>query len=169
MIEVIEQFVSAITDDDAWMGPASIAELFGAECIGQGIDRAAYLLGDRVVKINLHDDGQTQLERYNYFRLTADGHRRGEWAIPLMHFMETPSGLVTISEFIEGEGLNPYRRWNRSDNPFNVMDCHGENIIRSLDGIHYIIDLGYAHGYQTCVLNGHIPVGDYECTSGCYY
>lgn len=169
MIEVIEQFVAAVTDDDAGMDTISIAKLFGAEYIGEGIDRVVFLLDDQVVKVSINSDYQTQLERYNYFRLTADGHKRGEWAIPLMHFMETSAGLVTISEFIEGESLDSFRRWDRDGNPFNVMDCHGDNIIRSLDGTHYIIDLGFAHGYQECVLKGHVPVGDYECTSGCHY
>ena len=98
MNEVIEQFVSAMTGIPRGLYPNQVAKLFGAEYIGEGIDRCAYLLGDQVVKINFEDDNQTQLERYNYLNLTADGHKRGEWAIPLMHFMESRLGLVTICE-----------------------------------------------------------------------
>lgn len=167
MNEVIEQFVSAVTDYYTDMDTTSIAELFGAEYIGEGIDRVAYLLGDQVVKISYHDDSQTQLERYNYLTLTADGHKRGEWAIPLMDFMESEAGLVTICEYINGETFDAFKRWDRALNAFNVMDCHGGNVIRGLDGLMYIIDLGYAHGYQDCVVKGHTPIGDYECDHNC--
>ena len=167
MNEVIEQFVSAMTGIPRGLYPNQVAKLFGAEYIGEGIDRAAYLLGDQVVKFSFEDDRQTQLERYNYLNLTADGHKRGEWAIPLMHFMESRLGLVTICEYINGETFDSDERWDRDFNPFNVMDCHGGNVIRSLDGIYYIIDLGYAHGFQTCVLEGHTPIDDYDCDHDC--
>ena len=167
MDEVIEQFVSAITDPDRASHTGLIAELFGAEYIGEGIDRCAYLLGDQVVKISLYGDHQTQLERWNYMNLTMEGHKRGEWAIPLMRFLETSAGLVSVCEYISGETLDHERRWDRDLNAFNVMDCHGANVIKSLDGTYYIIDLGYAHGYQECVVNGHTPINDYDCDHGC--
>ena len=167
MNEIIEQFVEAVTDRDTTVSGDDILDAFGAEYIGEGLDRCAYLLGDQVVKISFVNDTQTQLERWNYMNLTMEGHRRGEWAIPLMRFIESAAGLVSVCEYISGETFDPEMRWDNHLNPFNVMDCHGENVIRSLEGIYYIIDLGYAHGYQDCVLDGHEMMYDGNCDHGC--
>lgn len=165
MEQIIEQFVEAMTDSERTATHDDIVDAFGAEYIASGIDRDAYRLGEWVVKLSQCDDMQTQLERWNYMRLTMEGHVRGDWAIPLMSFMDSPRGLVSISEFIDG--LMDIDDDATGSNSFNVRDCHGGNFIKALDGKSYIIDLGYAHGYHECVLKGHEMINSYDCDHGC--
>lgn len=136
------------------MNLSSTVQLSHPACIGSGLDRAVFRIGDKVYKIQ-HDYcmRDSNWRDYKWSML----YHRGEipewpedWAIPLYDMIDG----VLITDFIDGvtwtEHLrqeDPFRSdWGIMTNSikkFGLFDAFGHNVLVDSAGIHWFIDMGH--------------------------
>lgn len=158
-IEKVHKFVTALRQAD-WRALGEVVESFGAVELGAGVERTAYLLDGWVVKYP-HEgiDDQSRNERKNY-RLMRK-RPTPDWRLPVMKFLEVDDLMIVIAKFVDGSLGDIYG--GNVENPWGARDSHGHNVITTPNGINYLIDLGYAHGYSDCWWRGHKPDDEGYC------